>query len=158
MEKIQEKNKRQEQKQKQNQKNLQANNKALVWDCGSSLYDSFELKSFERQLDSAINSRTLSMPHFPDRQVLTPPPPPKKPSKISRSLNKFLKSMFKSKQRFRVQERLQDEYHVIYDKSGALTTIPEVPEIDFGGFSPEINSLVRKTVSDRFTAASIGIS
>ena len=177
MEKIQGKNKRQEQKQKQNQnqnqnknqnqnqnqKNLQANNKALVWDCGSSLYDSFELKSFERQLDSAINSRTLSMPHFPDRQVLTtPPPPPKKPSKISRSLNKFLKSIFKSKQNsstmFRVQERLQDEYYVIYDKSGALTTIPEVPEIDFGGFSPEINSLVRKTVSDRFTAASIGIS
>ncbi|KAG6788236.1 hypothetical protein POTOM_004293 [Populus tomentosa] len=165
MEKVQGKNKRQEQKQNQNQnqnqKNLQANNKALVWDCGSSLYDSFELKSFERQLDSAISSRTLSMPHFPDRQVLTPPPPPpKKLSKISRSLNKFLKSMFKSKQNsstmFRVQERLQDEYYVIYDKSGALTTIPEVPEIDFGGFSPEINSLVRKTVSDRFTAASIG--
>ncbi|KAG5228263.1 inactive serine/threonine-protein kinase [Salix suchowensis] len=151
MEKIQGKKKRQEQK--QNQKNLQASNKALVWDCGSALYDSFELKSFERQLDSAMNSRTLSMPHLPDRR---------KPSKISRSLNKFLKSMFKSKQNpstmFRFQERLQDDCHVVYDKSGALTTIPEVPEIDFGGFSPEINSLVRKTVSDRFTAASIGIS
>ncbi|CAK7335688.1 unnamed protein product [Dovyalis caffra] len=162
MEKIREKKKPQEQKQSKNQKNLQANNKALVWDCGSTLYDSFELKSFERQLDSAIHSRTLSMPHLPDHRVLPTPPPPKKPSKISRSLNKFLKSMFKSKQNsnpmFRVQDRLHDEYYVIYDKSGALTTIPEVPEIDFGGFSPEINSLVRRTASDRFTATSIGIS
>ncbi|EEF51323.1 conserved hypothetical protein [Ricinus communis] len=147
--------------------------KAFVWDCGSTLYDSFELKSFERQLCSAIHSRTLSMPHLPDRKVaaaadtMIPPPslPPvtKKPSKISRSLNKLLKSVFKSRQNstglFRFRDRPGDEYCAVYDKSGALSTIPEVPEIDFGGFSPEINSLVRRSGSERFTATSVmGIS
>ncbi|KAJ9148048.1 hypothetical protein P3X46_030144 [Hevea brasiliensis] len=148
----------------------------LVWDCGSTLYDSFELKSFERQLYSAIHSRTLSMPHLPDRRVPVavensqpplplslPPSVSKKTSKISRSLNKFLKSMFKSKQNssgiFGSKGRPGHEYYVVYDKSGALSTIPEVPEIDFGGFSPEINSLVRRTGSERFTASSMmGIS
>ncbi|KDP25321.1 hypothetical protein JCGZ_20477 [Jatropha curcas] len=159
-------------------KTQKSNNKSLVWDCGSSLYDSFELKSFERQLYSAIHSRSLSMPHLPDRRVamvaagVAPPPPPppppsvsKKPSKISRSLQKFLKSMFKSKQNptglFRFKDRPGDEYYVVYDKSGALSTIPEVPEIDVGGFSPEINSLVRRSNSGSFAAAPtsmIGIS
>ncbi|KAK2969886.1 hypothetical protein RJ640_015454 [Escallonia rubra] len=74
-----------------------------VWDCGSSLYDSFELKSFERQLDSAItSSRTLSMPHLSNRQPRPPPQqpqsPPKKSSKISRSLQKLLRFVFRPKQ------------------------------------------------------------
>ncbi|KAG6516125.1 hypothetical protein ZIOFF_026573 [Zingiber officinale] len=35
-----------------------------AWDdCGSSLYDSFELRSFMLQLDSAIAGRCISMPH-----------------------------------------------------------------------------------------------
>lgn len=41
---------------------------ALVWDCGSALYDSYELTSFRRQLDAAVLScggRSLSMPHLP---------------------------------------------------------------------------------------------
>ncbi|KAJ9173705.1 hypothetical protein P3X46_016815 [Hevea brasiliensis] len=153
------------------------NNNTLVWDCGSTLYDSFELKSFERQLYSAIHSRTLSMPHLADRRVtaaanpqppLPPPPPPpaavsKKSSKISRSLHKFLKSVFKSKQNssglFCAKDRPGHEYYIVYDKSGALSTIPEALEIDFGGFSPEINSLVRRTGSERFTATSMmGVS
>ncbi|KAJ0047980.1 hypothetical protein Pint_15018 [Pistacia integerrima] len=137
--------------------------KPVLWDCGSSLYDSFELNSFKRQLDSALVSRSLSMSHLPDHRAPLPPPPPtKKPSsssKISRSLQKLLKSVFKSKQSssamLKIRQRSSDEYNVYYDKTGALTTIPEVPEIDFGGLSPEINSLARRTgASERFTATS----
>ncbi|KAH7550161.1 hypothetical protein ACOSP7_024652 [Xanthoceras sorbifolium] len=143
---------------------------SLVWDCGSSLYDSFELNSFKRQLDSAMVSRTQSMPHVSDRHRATLPPPqpslsvPKKSSssKISRSIQKLLKSLFKSKQSsgsmLKFQDRSNDEYWVLYDKTGALTTIPEVPEIDFGGLSPEINSLVRRTASERISTASLAIS
>ncbi|PON82466.1 hypothetical protein TorRG33x02_217110 [Trema orientale] len=141
-----------------------AANKSLVWDCGSTLYDSFELNSFKRQLDSAISSssRSFSMPHLQDRRALPRPPPApapaKKSSKISRSLNKLLRSVFRPKPVFRVQEQSKDGFLLVYDKSGALTTIPEVPEIDFGGFSPEIGSLVGRTGSERFAASSIGIS
>ncbi|OMO85166.1 hypothetical protein COLO4_21708 [Corchorus olitorius] len=165
--------------------NKSQESKHLVWDCGSSLYDSFELNSFRRQLDSAIHSRTMSMPHLVDSTTrvppLFPPPPPassttlppppvvstskKQPSKFSRSIQKLFKSMFKFKQSSSssvlwLKQRSNEEYYVVYDKTGALTTIPEVPEIDFGGaLSPEINSLVRRTASERFTAAStVGIS
>lgn len=146
-------------------------NRRPVWDCGSTLYDSFELNSFKRQLDSAISSRSLSMPHLPDRRALPrapapapaqPPSPAKKSSRISRSLNKFLRSVFRPKPNssavFRVQDQSKDGFLVVYDKSGSLTTIPEVPEIDFGGLSPEIGSLVRRTGSERFAPATIGIS
>ncbi|XP_059444127.1 uncharacterized protein LOC132176031 [Corylus avellana] len=139
--------------------------KSLVWDCGSTLYDSFELNSFKRQLDSAICSRTQSMPHLPNRRAAPPPPPQpptKKSSRISRSLHKLLRSMFKPKPTstavLRVQEQSKDGFYIVYDKSEALTTIPEVPEIDFTGISPEISSLVRRSTSERFTATSIGIS
>ncbi|XAR70195.1 hypothetical protein NMG60_11026970 [Bertholletia excelsa] len=54
----------------------QKSSKALVWDCESSLYDSFELKSFERQLGLAIASRSLSMPHLSDNRTRHPLPPP----------------------------------------------------------------------------------
>ncbi|GFP86706.1 hypothetical protein PHJA_000814400 [Phtheirospermum japonicum] len=40
-------------------------NKDVIWDCGSSLYDSFELKALEKLLDSAILSKSLSMPLYP---------------------------------------------------------------------------------------------
>ncbi|KAI3453803.1 hypothetical protein Pfo_010466 [Paulownia fortunei] len=142
--------------------------KHVIWDCGSSLYDSFELKSFERQLDSAIASRTLSMPHLSDRrfpdQPLPPPQLNKKPtSKISRSLHRLIRSVFRPKNNNRstfgggfVQESSKEGFYVVRDRSAALSTIPEVPEFD--GLSPEIRSLVRRTASDRFTAAnSIGI-
>ncbi|XWS50069.1 hypothetical protein CRYUN_Cryun12cG0056600 [Craigia yunnanensis] len=176
----QKKKKPQEQKQSQTQeakRKIQKTQegKQLVWDCGSTLYDSFELNSFKRQLDSAIHSRTMSMPHLVDTRVLPPPPPQystlpppvskKQPSKFSRSIQKLFKSMFKFKQSSSssvlwLKQRSHEEYYVVYDKTGALTTIPEVPEIDFGGLSPEINSLVvKRTASERFTAAStVGIS
>lgn len=148
----------------------EAKSSRRVWDCGSTLYDSFELNSFKRELDSAISCRTMSMPHLSDRRAPPTQPPPaavaKKPSKLSRSLNKLLRSVFKPKTNsgpvFGVQQqpnKTKDGFYVVYDKSGALTTIPEVVPHDFTGFSPEIGSLVRRTGSERFTStASIGIS
>ncbi|XP_062027789.1 uncharacterized protein LOC133743773 [Rosa rugosa] len=152
----------------------EAKSSRRVWDCGSSLYDSFELNLFKRELDSAISCRTMSMPHLSDRRAPLPQQPPpavvaKKPSKLSRSLNKLLRSVFKPKTSsgpiFRVQEqsnKTKDGFYVVYDKSGALTTIPEVVPHEFSGFSPEIGSLVRRTGSERFTStasiSSIGIS
>ncbi|CAH9089696.1 unnamed protein product [Cuscuta epithymum] len=157
-----------------------------MWDCGSSLYDSFELRSFERQLNSAIDSRSFSMPHLPDNRSrrtiqLHPPPPPKgahssPSSKISRSFQKLLKSVFRHKppavdgnggakqqrqQQFRAAEASRDGLlKAICEKPGdvpELLTIPEVPEYNM--LSPEIRSLVRRTPSERFMASStIGIS
>ncbi|XP_019160456.1 PREDICTED: uncharacterized protein LOC109157026 [Ipomoea nil] len=115
-----------------------------IWDCGSSLYDSFELKSFERHLHSAISSRTLSMPHLSDRRIIPPPPPhpyasKKSSSKISRSLQKLLKSVFRPR----------------HHKSAAA--LSEIPEYD-DRISPEIGPFVRRTASDRFKPAPVGIS
>ncbi|KAK4422525.1 hypothetical protein Salat_1835000 [Sesamum alatum] len=130
-----------------------------LWDCGSSLYDSFELKAFERQLDSAIaSSRSLSMPHLPDRR-LPPPPLNKKPSsKISRSLHRLIRSLFghRNENNTKGNANQREGFYVVRDRSAALSTIPEVPESD--GLSPEIRSLVMRTASDRFTSStSIGI-
>lgn len=137
------------------------NSKDVIWDCGSSLYDSFELKSFERQLDSAISSRTMSMPHLSDRRQ-PPPPPSKKPaSKISRSLQRLIRSVFRPKNNNNNTNKsatfgAQERFYAVYDKSAALSAIPEAPEFD--GLSPEISSLVRRTASDRFTVpSSVGI-
>ncbi|XP_021754325.1 uncharacterized protein LOC110719655 [Chenopodium quinoa] len=168
------------------QKTNHNTNKKPIWDCGSTLYDSFELTSFQRQLDSAIinSSRTYSMPRLPSEHRRAPPPPPpsKKPitSKVSRSFQKLLRSVFRaskpnnnnSKPNYdssssspdpwfldhEVQEKDKvvdgGRYFVVYEKPNGLSSIPEVPEVCF---SPEISSLVRKTMSDRFTAASTGI-
>ncbi|KAE8694631.1 putative GABA transporter 2-like isoform X1 [Hibiscus syriacus] len=157
------------QEQKQRQKTQEG--KHLVWDCDRNLYDSFELNSFRRQLDSAISSRTMSMPHLtdstraPPNSALRPPVSKKQSSKLSRSIQKLFKSMFKFRQSSSssllwMKQRSKEEYYVVYDKTGSLTTIPEVSEIDFGGLSPENNSLgVKRTASDRFPAAStVGIS
>lgn len=130
-----------------------------IWDCGSQLYDSFELKSFQRHLHSAISSRTLSMPHLSDRRIIPPPPPSqpqtsKKPSsKISRSLQKLLKSVFRPRNSTtdhpcHVREPSNDVFY-----AGALSEIPEYDRI-----SPEIGPFVRRTASDRFKAAPVGIS
>ncbi|KAA0044891.1 putative inactive serine/threonine-protein kinase slob1 isoform X1 [Cucumis melo var. makuwa] len=145
------------------------------WDCESSLYDSFELNSFKRHLDSAIASRTFSMPHLSSsnghhHQASLPTPPPprtcvpsKASSKFSRSFSKILRSLFRPKPNsntpiFRAQDQPRDGFYVFYEV-GSLSTIPEVPEADFGaGLSPEISSLVKKTASERFTPNSIGIS
>ncbi|KAK7308945.1 hypothetical protein RJT34_05298 [Clitoria ternatea] len=141
-----------------------------VWDCGSTLYDSFELNSFKRQLDSAIASspRTFSMPHLAERRVAVAErhQPSRKSFNISRSVQKLLRTVFKSSNkstRFQVGEKLSRErnLYVVYDKSGTvLSTIPEGPEFEIGydALSPEISSLLRRSASDRFTATPFGIS
>ena len=153
-----------------------------LWDCGSTLYDSFELNSFKRQLNSAIANtpRTLSMSHLPERRVaLFQPPQPqppssvvsKKPFKISRSFQKLLCSVFKPSNKstmpspsttsFQVPDQYSKErFYVVYDKSGpVLSTIPEVPEFEIGPLSPEISSFVGRSASERFAATTaIGIS
>ncbi|GMP37959.1 hypothetical protein CsSME_00009409 [Camellia sinensis var. sinensis] len=155
--------------QSKTQNNHKPNN-SLVWDCGSSLYDSFELKSFERQLHSAISSRTLSMPRLSDHHHPPPlsspqqPPQPisKKSSKFSRSFHKLLRSIFGPKQ---AKAGSQDPFLALFDGSGPLSTISEMPESGSGdGISPEFKlaaaaAVIRKSASERFTATtSVGIS
>lgn len=143
-----------------------------VWDCGSSLYDSFELKSFNQQLDTAIALRTLSMPHLrePSQPASAIPRPIKKRStKISGSVNRLLRSFFRMRPHNSDYSRShkrppppEEKKHVFCDRSGQLSTIPEAPEtLAELLLSPELNSVPRRTVSDRFalkTTASIRIS
>ncbi|XP_059285885.1 uncharacterized protein LOC132039417 [Lycium ferocissimum] len=116
--------------------------KSLIWDCGSSLYDSFELKSFERQLDMAIASRTMSMPHLSNNRVVplssssrySQSYMSKKGSNIYRSFRKLLKSVFRSKHKNTSSPRTQeanwsDEFDVVVcGRSNALSPISEVTE------------------------------
>ncbi|CAL1386475.1 unnamed protein product [Linum trigynum] len=177
---------------------------AAVWDCGSALYDSFELRSFEKQLYSAINSRTLSMPHLPDRRVAPDPAqsntaplhhPPKKnnsldknisdpipeakkrasssSSRISKSVRRFFKSVFikatssgggnyNRKEEDKKRSFNGGEVYFVYDKTGALSTIPEVPESEKNFGLSNISSLAKRSLSERFTAATtaaaVGVS
>ncbi|GMQ01428.1 hypothetical protein CsSME_00048077 [Camellia sinensis var. sinensis] len=155
--------------QSKTQNNHKPNN-SLVWDCGSSFYDSFELKSIERELHSAISSRTLSTPRLSDHHHLPPLPPPqqppqpisKKPSKFSRPFHKLLRSIFGLTQ---AKVGLQDPFFALFDGSGPLSTISEVSENGSGdGISSEFKSMavatvIRKSASERFIATtSIGIS
>ncbi|XP_068651963.1 uncharacterized protein [Aristolochia californica] len=140
---------------------------ARLWDCDSSLYDSFELKSFKHQLDSAIASRTLSMPRL--TQVSRSPPPRlqrKSSSRISRSLSKILRP-FLSRQKpttgsmYGVDGRSEDGYNVLYDSSSrVLTVIPEFTgkTTDFVPLSSVTDSRVRRVESERFTGRMTGVS
>ncbi|KAI3689849.1 hypothetical protein L2E82_47819 [Cichorium intybus] len=137
--------------------------KREVWDCGSSLYDSFELKSLQHQLNSAISARTMSMPHLSNRSQPQPTvghnePYSKKHSKISRSLHKFIRSIFRHKHNHHTSSK--DRAFHVYDTSTALSTIPEATEtlLQFDGLSPEMKSLVTRTRSDRFMSTSRSIS
>lgn len=151
--------------------NLDKMKNRKVWDCESTLYDSFELNSFNRQLNSAISSsaRSMSMPH-----LSSPPPPSETTSsstkkqqsptkKISRSLGKLIKSMFKQKQSNALFKTGHsgvdmDKYYFVFDKTGSLTTIPESGE-STEMVGSEINSLVRKTTSERIPQSRlVGIS
>ncbi|KAJ0265623.1 Serine/Threonine-kinase [Hirschfeldia incana] len=145
-------------KQNTEESNVQKMKNKKVWDCESTLYDSFELNSFNRQLDNAISSsaRSMSMPHLPPPpSEITPSSSTKKqPSnKITHSLKKFVKSIFRQKQSntpFKACHGVDmDKYYVVFDNTGSLTTIPESREsLELG--RSEINSLDRKTVSERF--------
>nr|XP_009768093.1 PREDICTED: uncharacterized protein LOC104219154 [Nicotiana sylvestris] len=126
---------------------------SLIWDCGSSLYDSFELKSFERQLGMAIASRTMSMPHLSDNRVFPLSSSsqigvsneqvamnlngsksqrvPKKGSKISRTFQKLLKSVFRAKHSsnspiFPVQDKSSsNQVQVICERCSPIMEVTE---------------------------------
>ncbi|KAL7165520.1 hypothetical protein ACSBR2_041245 [Camellia fascicularis] len=96
------------------------------------------------------------MPRLSDHHHPPPLPPPqpisKKSSKFSRSFHKFLQSIFGPKQ---AKAGSQDPFFAVFDGSGPLSTIPEVPESGSGGeISPEFKSVaaVRKSTSEQFTA------
>ncbi|RWW38436.1 hypothetical protein BHE74_00056327 [Ensete ventricosum] len=127
--------------------------KSLVWDCGSSLYDSFELKCFMQQLDSAIASRTMSMPHLSRSSHPPPPQARKKPSKLFRSLHRLLRSVLHVPSMLKVQVRSHEHKdRTPHQKPGRLASIPETSEKEAAA-SPEIRASVRKTMSARFTRA-----
>ncbi|KAK6947903.1 hypothetical protein RJ641_001376 [Dillenia turbinata] len=136
----------------------------LIWDCESTLYDSFELQSFNKQLESAIVSRTLSMPHLVSSRAPPPPaatanpqpPAAKRASNFSRSLTKFLRSFFKPRPNSaptgpisNIRGQTKGGLYILYDKSGALSTIPEVPETvsEYAEVAPAHNSLVSRDVN-----------
>ncbi|URE09630.1 hypothetical protein MUK42_36094 [Musa troglodytarum] len=131
--------------------------RSLVWDCGSSLYDSVELKSFMRRLDSAVAARCMSMPHLSETPPPALAPPRKKRSRFSGSVQKLLRSVLRMKSMFRVQLQSQGHreqaLHAAYLRSGRLESIPEVCEKETA--SPEIDRVVRNTVSERFTASTV---
>lgn len=129
-----------------------------IWDCNSSLYDSFELMSFKRQLDSVILinsvSRCLSMPRLsdldPSQQSISQTPKKKKSRcKFSRSVQKLVRSLFRPK--------TGSTKHLSAD--GGHAAVPEenvpVKGVDFPtGFEFDFafgSAVVRKTVSERFT-------
>ena len=98
--------------------NLHNPNHVTLWDCGSSLNDSFELKAFERQLGSAINSRSMSMPHLSDR--CSQPSAKKSASKIIyRSLQRLIWSVFRIRSNSSSKAGSGEGFFIVYDKSVA---------------------------------------
>ncbi|XP_057802609.1 uncharacterized protein LOC131017889 [Salvia miltiorrhiza] len=142
---------------REKKKSTESSNNRVIWDCGSSLYDSFELKSLQKELDSALVSRTLSMPHLSDRR--RPPPPPanrKQASRISRSFHKLIRAIFrpKSAKDSGYDEQPGKGFYVVYDRSAPK--MAEIPEFD--ELSPELRPLVRRSASARFTSLGITCS
>lgn len=155
----------------------------LLWDCESSLYDAVELKSIERQLKSAIlSSRSLSMPRFISRHcplcthVTAPPPALSRKSSTSkivpRTLQKLIRTFFNSKSSNNINMTSFDydggsSYVINYQRFGALTTIPEIPEnlcdICINGGDDhrlmlENRSVMARSASHRFDPAVTGFS
>ncbi|OEL20235.1 hypothetical protein BAE44_0018746 [Dichanthelium oligosanthes] len=137
----------------------------LVWDCGSVLYDSYELAAFKRQLDAAVLTcgRSLSMPHL--QSAATPPPTGvqlqgagrcrrrRLPALIRRLFSKVLRlRLFPGAARGAPYRTGDDGAGSPW--SGALTSIPE----EQSSSSPEMESspvehgmrALRKTQSERF--------
>lgn len=155
--------------------------KYLLWDCESSLYDAVELKSIQRQLNSAIlSTRSLSMPriihrHCPVCTHATAPAPALSTrfstSKIvPRTLQKFIRSFFKSKSSNNDNMTSFEfdggsSYVINYQRFGALTTIPETPENlcnicinggDDNRLKLENRSLIARSASYKFATAATG--
>ncbi|ONK55453.1 uncharacterized protein A4U43_UnF3210 [Asparagus officinalis] len=126
-----------------------------LWDCGSSLYDSFELTSFKQKLDSALTSRCMSMPRLSD-----PYPQTKRRSRVLRSVNKLIRAVFGLKTCSSVARNDVVEFEIYggYLSSDGLTTIPEGCEKGHES-SPEFDSrVVGKTFSERYTSSTSGAS
>ncbi|CAL9773581.1 unnamed protein product [Musa acuminata subsp. burmannicoides] len=119
----------------------------LVWDCGSSLYDSFELESLMRQLDSAGAARCFSMPH----SAVPPPPPPPLSAALGQARRKRSRvaRWFKNMAWLVLRSKPLKE-HGGNSSSGCLASISEAWGRDLG--SPECG---RKTTSERFTGRTI---
>lgn len=130
-----------------------------LWDCDSSLYDSFELRSFRNTLDSAINSRCLSMPRASDPYLHPIVPAPKKRYRVFRSVHKLIRAVFRLKgsSSSGVGRTMVDcEIYGGYLSSDGLTTIPEGSEKGQEP-SPEFDPrAVRKTFSERYTSSTVG--
>ncbi|ONK56425.1 uncharacterized protein A4U43_C10F8500 [Asparagus officinalis] len=123
-----------------------------IWDCDSALYDSFELISFKRQLDSALiaSSRCLSLPRLSDpdlNQISQAPKKEKKRSKVGRLIRSL----------FRLSGKNSDRVLNVEDSKSTncdgvnLPTIPEeysAAGVDLLEF--DLSSAVRKTISERF--------
>lgn len=111
--------------------------KSHVWDCDSCLYDSFELLSFKRQLHSAIVSRSLSLPRIRP----APPPTSTTSSKISRTFQKMLRSVFPGKWK---SEKQSDEITAKgWEEKSVEVLVQEFDSI-----------LLRASASQRFTRTS----
>jgi len=141
----------------------------LVWDCGSALYDSYELAAFTRQLDAAVLAcgRSLSMPHLPSA---APPPADAQlqgagPGRRRRRgrLPALLRRLFSKVLRLRLRLPAPGAaYRTGNDGagspwSGALTSIPEEqssssPEMGSSPVEPGTRAL-RKTQSERFVGS-----
>ncbi|KMZ66586.1 hypothetical protein ZOSMA_292G00040 [Zostera marina] len=124
-------------------------NKSAIWDCESTLYDSYELNSFKRQLESAISSSRsrLSMDSVAHA--------PKPISRIPKSFRELLRTIFKPKTKLEGLEEeppsspLMDLYY-----RGYLETIPEekIEHHESDGEETKSNRAVRRTVSERWFA------
>lgn len=133
----------------------QTQSRELVWDCGSSLYDSFELESLQRQLDSAISCRSFSMPHLSSRCPGVPLPQPtanRASRRIPRPLRKLLQSIFKSPRTNPQSEHMSVGFY--FHHPGKLSAIPEAKGVESGISAPEFISFTRRTESGRFSSAS----
>ncbi|BAH93554.1 uncharacterized protein [Oryza sativa Japonica Group] len=149
---------------------------ALVWDCGSALYDSYELTSFRRQLDAAVLScggRSLSMPHLlSSSSTQQQQMPAGRRRRRRRRLPAMLRRLFGKvllRLRFPVASRAARggwyDYGAHGDGrpgspwSGALTSIPEESASPENGpsSSPLVDddgpSALRKAQSERFVGS-----
>ncbi|KAL6603982.1 hypothetical protein ACP70R_044343 [Stipagrostis hirtigluma subsp. patula] len=137
----------------------------VVWDCGSSLYDSYELTAFKRQLDATVLAcRSLSMPHLPAAAgVATPAPHPDgRRHRRRRRLPALLRRLFSKVLRLRLFPAAGARGGAAYRTdgsggagspwSGALTSIPEESASSPEKGSPaELGpSALRKAQSERF--------
>ncbi|KAG6485707.1 uncharacterized protein LOC122011819 [Zingiber officinale] len=153
-------------------------NKRQVWDCGSSLYDSFELNSFMLRLDSAISSsRCLSMPHSSSSSSFSsaaaaasmaqPQSSRRKRSRLAKSVQKLVQSVLRLNRSVfgapRVRSHDQQHAGLYCDgevlRSGRLEAIPEVCEKELAaaasaspGIDYDADATVRKAASERFAA------